>query len=194
MAAQLRANPAAPALFQPQYRLSESYLIPAGQSVERELHGGNGATKRRRNDPGVLLVPLRGRGDRLAGAIYVEPPDTADALELPNIQILEAIARQSALALENALRAARACCRRSSCWPSLAAMSAIRSISTQFSPARSSGSKSPSGGSIALLNDQNELVIVASVGQIDEARAGAAEDRRGHLRLGGRAWYPISFE
>jgi len=37
MAAQLRANPTAPAfyqaLFQPQYRLSESYLIPAGQSV-----------------------------------------------------------------------------------------------------------------------------------------------------------------
>ena len=83
-------------------------MIPAGQSVERELHGGNGATKRRRKrDPGVLLVPLRGRGDRLAGAIYVEPPDTADALELPNIQILEAIARQSALALENARLAAR---------------------------------------------------------------------------------------
>src|SRR4029078_8204853 len=52
MAAQVRATPTAPAfyqaLFQPQYRLSESYLIPAGQSVEPELHGGDGAAKRRR--------------------------------------------------------------------------------------------------------------------------------------------------
>ncbi len=176
MAAQLRANPTAPAfyqaLFQPQYRLSESYLIPAGQSVERELHGGNGATKRRRKrDRGVLLVPLRGRGDRLAGAIYVEPPDTADALELPNIQILEAIARQSALALENARLAARSA-RLLSKEQLLAELgrdvSNTLDLDTILTRTVERLEVAFQGGSIALLNDENELVIVASVGQIDD--------------------------
>jgi signal transduction histidine kinase len=175
MAAQLRANPTAPAfyqaLFQPQYRLSESYLIPAGQSVERELHGGNGATKRRRKrDRGVLLVPLRGRGDRLAGAIYVEPPDTADALELPNIQILEAIARQSALALENARLAARSA-RLLSKEQLLAELgrdvSNTLDLDTILTRTVERLEVAFQGGSIALLNDQNELEIVASVGAID---------------------------
>src|SRR3954447_8969314 len=52
MAGQLRATPTAPAfyqaLFQPHYRLSESYLIPAGQSVERELQGDVSVTSKRR--------------------------------------------------------------------------------------------------------------------------------------------------
>jgi GAF domain-containing protein len=179
MAAQLRANPTAPAfyqaLFQPQYRLSESYLIPAGQSVERELHGGNGVTKRRRKrDRGVLLVPLRGRGDRLAGAIYVEPPDTADALELPNIQILEAIARQSALALENARLAARSA-RLLSKEQLLAELgrdvSNTLDLDTIHTRTVERLEVASQGGSNALLNDDNELEIVASVGAIvDDAR------------------------
>jgi signal transduction histidine kinase len=176
MAAQLRANPTAPAfyqaLFQPKYRLSESYLIPAGQSVERELHGGNGVTKRRRKrDRGVLLVPLRGRGERLAGAIYVEPPDTADALELPNIQILEAIARQSALALENARLAARSA-RLLSKEQLLAELgrdvSNTLDLDTILTRTVERLEVAFQGGTIALLNDDNELEIVASVGQIDD--------------------------
>jgi signal transduction histidine kinase len=186
MAAQLRANPTAPAfyqaLFQPQYRLSESYLIPAGQSVERELHGGNGAAKRRRKrDRGVLLVPLRGRGDRLAGAIYVEPPDTADALELPNIQILEAIARQSALALENARLAARSA-RLLSKEQLLAELgrdvSNTLDLDTILTRTVERLEVAFQGGSIALLNDQNELEIVASVGRIDD------DARRVRLKIG----------
>ena len=63
MAAQLRASPTAPAfylsLFQPHYRLSESYLIPAGQSVEREIQSGSG--------------PAASRDDRIGG------PGTAPA-------------------------------------------------------------------------------------------------------------------
>ncbi|MEP7189684.1 MAG: GAF domain-containing protein, partial [Roseiflexaceae bacterium] len=176
MAAQLRANPTAPAfyqaLFQPKYRLSESYLIPAGQSVERELHGGNSATKRRRKrDRGVLLVPLRGRGDRLAGAIYVEPPDTVDALELPNIQILEAIARQSALALENARLAARSA-RLLSKEQLLAELgrdvSNTLDLDTILTRTVERLEVAFQGGTIALLNDDNELEIVAAVGQIDD--------------------------
>jgi signal transduction histidine kinase len=177
MADQLRANPTAPsfyqALFQPKYRLSESYLIPAGQSVERELHGTNAVAKRRRKrDRGVLLVPLRGRGDRLAGAIYVEPPDTADALELPNIQILEAIARQAALALENARLAARSA--RLLAKEQLLAelgrdVSNTLDLDTILTRTVERLEVAFQGGSIALLNDRNELEIVATVGQIDAA-------------------------
>jgi signal transduction histidine kinase len=178
MAAQLRASPTAPAfyqaLFQPHYRLSESYLIPAGQSVERELHNGHGAAgkRKRKRDYGVLLVPLRGRGDRLAGAIYVEPPDTADALELPNIQILEAIARQAALALENARLAARSA--RLLAKEQLLAelgrdVSNTLDLNTILTRTIERLEVAFQGGTIALLNDQDELEIVASVGRVDDA-------------------------
>src|SRR5262245_45710462 len=109
VAAQLRAHPTAPAfyqsLLQPRYRLSESYLIPAGRSVEREIQGSAApapARRGRKHARGVLLVPLRGLGGRLIGVIYVEPANNSTALALPNVQVLEAIARQAALALENA--------------------------------------------------------------------------------------------
>src|SRR5262245_35255797 len=111
--AQLRATPTAPtfyqSLLQPRYRLSESFLIPAGQSVDRELQiaSGAGAKPARKRGRGVLLVPLRGRGDRLVGAIYVELPVRSGPPDLSSVQILEAIARQAALALENARLAAR---------------------------------------------------------------------------------------
>ncbi|MBK9712981.1 MAG: GAF domain-containing sensor histidine kinase [Kouleothrix sp.] len=180
LAAQLRANPTAPAfyqaLFQPQYRLSESYLIPAGKSVERERQGGNGAARRRRlPDRGVLLVPLRSRGDRLAGAIYVEPPDTADVLDLPNLQILEAIARQAALALENARLAARSA--RLLAKEQLLAelgrdVSNTLDLDTILTRTVERLGVAFQGCSIALLSQQDELEIVAAVGQIDDAARG----------------------
>src|SRR5919204_415020 len=78
IAVQLRAHPTAPtfyqSLLQPRYRLSESYLIPAGRSVEREIQGTTAqpsARRGRKHERGVLLVPLRGLGDRLIGVIYV---------------------------------------------------------------------------------------------------------------------------
>jgi signal transduction histidine kinase len=177
MAAQLRANATAPAfyqaLFQPRYRLSESYLIPAGQSVERELQNHGAAAKRqRRRDRGVLLVPLRGRGDRLAGAIYVEPPDGPDALDPPNLQVLEAISRQAALALENARLAARSA--RLLAKEQLLAelgrdVSNTLDLDTILTRTVERLGAAFQSGSITLLNDQNELEIVAAVGGIDEA-------------------------
>ncbi len=175
MAAQLRASPTAPAfylsLFQPHYRLSESYLIPAGQSVEREIQSGSGpaASRERPHDRGVLLVPLRGRGDRLAGAVYVEP---SDALDLPSVQILEAIARQAALALENARLAARSA--RLLAKEQLLAelgrdVSNTLDLDTILTRTVERLGVAFQGASIALLNGQNELAIVAAVGEIDDA-------------------------
>jgi signal transduction histidine kinase len=97
----LRATPTAPGAYQPllhlRYRLSESYLVPA-----RLIEGRMSRAERK-----LLLVPLRGRGDRLIGVIYLEPPGDPEALAPSNLQILEAIARQAALGLENARLADR---------------------------------------------------------------------------------------
>lgn len=104
LADQLRARPAAPAFYQgllhARYRISDSYLIPAGQQVE----SGDPCPDSRSGE--VLLVPLRGRGDRLIGVVYVFPP-ADQAPSLPDVQRLEVIARQASLALENARLAAR---------------------------------------------------------------------------------------
>src|SRR5262245_46039587 len=177
--AQLRAHPTAPtfyqSLLQPRYRLSASYLIPAGRSVEREIQGDTALAPTRRgrkHERGVLLVPLRGLGDRLIGVIYVELPDDPAALAPANVQILEAIARQAALALENARLAARSA--RLLAKEQLLAelgrdVSNTLDLNTILTRTVQRLEVAFQGGSIALLNDQNELEIVAAVGQIDSA-------------------------
>lgn len=164
--ARLREAPLAPAayqaLLQPQHRVSESYLA--------------------RHDAGcaTLLVPLLGRGERLIGAVYVEPVDDLTALalragtganELQNIKVLEAIARQAGLALENARLAARTqrllakerllveLGREVSDTLDLDVILArtVERLKMEFQ-----------GGAIALLNERDELEIVAAVGRIDE--------------------------
>lgn len=176
--AQLRAAPTAPAfyqsLLQPHYRLSESYLIPAGQSVDRELQNGPAAPPRRsrKRSRGVLLVPLRGRGDRLVGAIYVELPAGPSSPDLSSVQILEAIARQAALALENARLAARSA--RLLAKEQLLAelgrdVSNTLDLETILTRTVERLEVAFQGGAISLLNDQNQLEIVATVGEIDAA-------------------------
>lgn len=169
--AALRAHPLAPAEYQaqlqPQFRVSESFVAPA------EAPGGCPG--------GSLLVPLRGRGDRLTGAIYVGPLDDPAALEIQSIKVLEAIARQAGLALENARLAARTqrllakeqllveLGREVSDTLDLDVILArtVERLQMEFQ-----------GGAIALLNEREELEIVASVGRID------AQARMVRLRLG----------
>jgi signal transduction histidine kinase len=86
------------ALLQTSERLSESYLI-----LDDDLPR---AGSKRRRKAQILLVPLRSHGDRLIGAIYVDPSGIKDR-DHSSVRVLEAIARQSALALENARLAAR---------------------------------------------------------------------------------------
>ena len=188
MVAQLRAHPTAPSfyqsLLQARYRLSESYLIPAGRSVEREIQGSSSqapARRGRKRDHGVLLVPLRGSGDRLIGVIYVEPPDDPEALAPPNVQILEAIARQAALALENARLAARTA--RLLAKEQLLAdlgrdVSNTLDLDTILARTVERLKMAFQGGSVALLNDQDELEIVATTGWTDD------EARKVRLKIG----------
>lgn len=178
MIAQLRAKPTAPAfyqgLLQPRYRVSESYFIPASEDIERDLPAAPAVAgkRRRRRRPGVLLVPLRARGDRLIGVIYIEPPDDLTTLEIPNVQILEAIARQSALALENARLAARTA--RLLAKEQLLAelgrdVSDTLDLDTILTRVIDRLGMAFEAGAIALRNDEDWLEVVATVGQIDEA-------------------------
>jgi signal transduction histidine kinase len=90
-AERLRQTPILPAryqsLLQRAERISESYLVPDEDSSCQ-----------------LLLVPLRSHGDRLIGAIYV---DATDRIDQAGVRVLETIARQAALSLENARLAAR---------------------------------------------------------------------------------------
>jgi len=188
MVAQVRAHPTAPSfyqsLLQARYRLSESYLIPAGRSVEREIQGSSSqapARRGRKRDHGVLLGPLGGSGDRLIGGIYVEPPDDPEALAPPNVQILEAIARQAALALENARLAARTA--RLLAKEQLLAdlgrdVSNTLDLDTILARTVERLKMAFQGGSVALLNDQDELEIVATTGWTDD------EARKVRLKIG----------
>jgi signal transduction histidine kinase len=186
MATQLRAHSTAPAfyqsLLQPRYRLSESYLIPDDRSVEREIQGSATPARRgRKHARGVLLVPLRGLGGRLIGVIYVEPPDDPEALALPNVQILEAIARQAALALENARLAARTA--RLLAKEQLLAdlgrdVSNTLDLDTVLVRTIERLKIAFQGGSVALLNEQNELVIATTTGWTDD------EARKVRLKVG----------
>jgi signal transduction histidine kinase len=187
-AAQLRAHPTAPtfyqSLLQPRYRLSESYLIPAGRSVEREMHGAAAQTPARRartGERGVLLVPMRGLNDRLIGVIYVEPSDDPAVLALPNVQILEAIARQAALALENARLASRTA--RLLAKEQLLAdlgrdVGNTLDLDTILARTVDRLKIAFQGGSVALLNDDDELEIVAATGWTDD------EARKVRLKIG----------
>jgi len=105
LAARLRAEPIPPGAFQhllrPELRVSDSYLLPAdsGASGPADAAASSAAA--------TLLVPLRGRGDRLIGVIYVALPPDAPVLDPTAAQVIEAIARQAALAVENVRLAER---------------------------------------------------------------------------------------
>lgn len=173
----LRHTPLAPAqyqaLLQPQYRISDSYLAPSQTALESDQN--------RQPEDGMLLVPLRGRSDRLIGAIYVDPAGDLAAIELPNIKVLEAIARQAGLALENARLAART-------QRLLAKEQLLVELGREVSDTLDLGviltrtaerlKMEFQAGAIALLDDAGALQIAASVGRVDE------EARTVRLRVG----------
>lgn len=169
-AERLRARPAAPAFYQKllhaRYRISDSYLIPAGplsetQADEHMLAGRSDAT---------LLVPLRGRGDRLIGVIYVAPPPGPPPT-LSDVQRLEVIARQASLSLENARLAARTA-RLLAKEQLLAELG--RDVSTTLDLDeilnRTVGRLEVAfrSGSITLRNKQDELEVAAAIGPSED--------------------------
>lgn len=174
--ARLHTRPTPPAayqaLLQPQYRLGESYLVP-GQSVGElaSARGGPPVVA----DRSLLLVPLRGRSERLIGVIYVDPPG-AEAPAPSDLQLLEAIARQAALGLENARLATRTA-------RLLAKEQLLSELGREIGNTLDLGSilirtvlhlqGAFQAVTIMLLNDRTEeLEILAAVGDVDEAAAG----------------------
>lgn len=101
----LRAEPVQPGAYQPllrpERRVSESFLLPASADLP-------GPADAAASGPlATLLVPLRGRGDRLIGVIYLALPPAAPAIDPTAALVIEAIARQAALAVENVRLAER---------------------------------------------------------------------------------------
>lgn len=173
---QIQENHTAPAyyqtLLQQQYRISNSYLVPNRNSML-----GAPASPEESIEGGVLLTPLRGRGDRLVGVIYVVPAE----VNLETIQLLELIARQAALALENARLAARSA--RLLAKEQLLAelgrdISSTLDLETILSRTVDRMKVAFHGGAIALLNDGDELEILATIGNIDD------EARQVRLKVG----------
>ncbi len=103
--ARLRAEPVLPsiypALLRPELRVSDSYLIPTGGTAPNAADAAAAPP-----DAPTLLVPLRGRGDRLIGVIYIAL-SASPTLDPTSAQVIEAIARQAALAVENVRLAER---------------------------------------------------------------------------------------
>ncbi|KAB8141560.1 GAF domain-containing protein [Chloroflexia bacterium SDU3-3] len=164
------------ALFQARFRYNGLYHIPAPFGEEDMI-----ALSHDHADlvgDGVLLVPLRGRGERLIGAIYVQP-ERVGGLDPARLQLLEVLGRQASLALENARLAGRAA-RLLAKEQLLAELGRDvgNTLDLDIILARTVERLGLAfhGGSVALLNSAGELEIVAAIGHIDsEAR---------HVRLG----------
>lgn len=177
--AHLRATPIAPSfyqsLLQPAFRISESFLIPANQHMacEPQLPVTPDCTETRQVAPGsrpdeadMLLVPLRSRGERLMGVIYLMVPASAPPFTLTNIQVLEAFVRQAALALENvrlADRGARLLAKEQLLAELGREVSATLDLDCILERATARLDLTFQSGSIALLTAEDNLYIAAAV-------------------------------
>ncbi|MBC8162617.1 MAG: GAF domain-containing protein [Roseiflexaceae bacterium] len=178
LAERLRGESIAPMfyqmLFQARFRLGRLYRIPA---VFGQEYTTLSDTEPR--SEGVLLVPLRGRGERLIGAMYVEPGP--DGMRPARLQLLEVLGRQASLALENARlagRAARLLAKEQLLAELGRDVSNTLDLDTILARTVERLGVAFQAGSVALLNPHGELEIVASIGQIDAAA------RQVRLRVG----------
>jgi signal transduction histidine kinase len=109
----LRAHPARPAqyqqLLQPRFRVGgNAFFVPdSDNDYDQEIAHALGSNAHTFEHTSMLVVPLRGSSEHVLGLIYIAVPASLRALILPNIQVLEAIAHQAGLALENARLADR---------------------------------------------------------------------------------------
>lgn len=183
---ELRERPTAPAfyqaLLQPHYQLSDkTYLIPDSHGIAWTFRNVEEAppilaetealVNGQQIGKGILLAPLRGRGDRLTGVIYIALPEDPQGWNPQRVQLLEVITRQAALTLENARLAARSA-RLLAKEQLLAELARDVSTTLDFDVilARTIERMKVAfhAGTIILFNDQNELEMVASIGHIDE--------------------------
>lgn len=166
----LSALPVAPLFFQalltPDHRVSESYRIPVGVSPEPQPGAALSADQLVRHT--TLLVPLRGRGERLMGMIYASEPEEPHTLTLTDVHIIEAIARQAALALENvrlADRSARLLAKEQLLAELGRDVSATLDLDMILARAIARLDAAFHTGTIALIQPVDQIVVVAAAGR-----------------------------
>lgn len=174
--ARLRAEPVPPgryqALLQPHYQLSDSYLVPGDETIT----GAPPNTLLR-----TLIIPLRGRGERMLGAIFVAAPEDPATLDPAQVQVLEAVARQAGLTLEHARLAAR---MQRLLTKEQLLVELGRDVSTTLELEQilertiDHLRAAFRDCAISLLNGANELEIAAASGELDDAA------RRHRLKIG----------
>lgn len=195
----LRKTPVAPnfyqSLLQQRFRMSDSFFIPASQNIPCEPEivlqaSPADATGTTWYCNSMLLVPLRSRGDRLLGVIYIVIPES-ESFTLANIQVLEAFVRQSALALENvrlADRGARLLAKEQLLAELGRDVSATLNLDIILERAIARLELAFHSGSIALLVEPGTLRIAAAVGEVSES-VYAARIKKGEGIVGRVAEY-----
>ncbi|NTV63465.1 MAG: GAF domain-containing protein, partial [Oscillochloris sp.] len=160
--ARLRAEPVLPGIYptllRPDLRVSDSYLLPNDAAAN--------AADAAASLPAAptLLVPLRGRGDRLIGVIYIALA-APSAIDQPAAQVIEAIARQAALAVENvrlAERSARLLAKQQLLAELGRDVSATLDLEGILSRTVERLAAAFGSGSLCLLEDEGDLVVVSA--------------------------------
>jgi signal transduction histidine kinase len=164
-AERLRAEAVAPgayqALLRPERRVSNSFLLAA----EDGAAAGPSADSAAAAGSATLLVPLRGRGDRLIGVVFIALPAAAPAIGPTAALVIEAIARQAAMAVEN-VRLAERSARLLAKEQLLAALgrdiSATLELETIVARTVERVAAAFGAGSLALLGPDGTLSVVAA--------------------------------
>lgn len=185
LAERLRAESVSPGAFQPlllpERRVSNSYLLPGGAPWPNPSDTAAAPT-----GAPTLLVPLRGRGDRLMGVIYIALPTDLAMLDTPAAQVIEAIARQAALAVENvrlAERSARLLAKEQLLAELGRDVSATLDLQAIVQRTVERLAAAFGSGSLALLNPAGDLVMVATA-----ANEAHLEGRRFAADAGALGW------
>ncbi len=115
----------------------------------------------------TLLVPMRGRGDRLLGVIYAALPSARAELDPTEMIVVETLARQATLALENvrlAERSARLLAKEQLLVDLGRDVSATLDLATIMSRTVARLEAAFGGGSLALLNEDGLLYVSVAAG------------------------------
>ncbi len=159
----LRAEPVPPgayqALLRAQQRISNSFLVPSADPlpVAADADAAAGLA--------TLLVPLRGRGERLIGLVFIALTPDAHPIEPTAALVIEAIARQAAMAVENvrlAERSARLLAKEQLLAGLGRDVSATLDLDTILNRTVERIAAAFGSGSLALLGPDGRLTIVAA--------------------------------
>jgi signal transduction histidine kinase len=179
-----------PPLLRPEMRVSDSYLIPVGGTAPNAADAAAAPP-----DAPTLLVPLRGRGERLIGVIYIALSAAPSTLDPTTAQVIEAIARQAALAVENvrlAERSARLLAKEQLLAEIGRDVSATLDLNDILGRTVNRLGAAFSNGSICLLEDDDTLAVVAAAPQntsLLNTRFGVNEGMIGWVIQQGRAFF-----